>query len=305
MPSFSFAQMAKSAPPPQTPRQALLEVLKSGGSKAVLMRHLPEATKAALGSDGLPTLLPFETFGNITLHANSSADMNGVQFFEAGPVLMRAGDPADPNAGVIELRIDNDDLNGDQDDMQLSLIASGNEPSMAFVEMPQLGLHMKQEQGIWRFEEVDLTMRYKLGDPAFIKSMADFNQESNQMFGQSAVEMASAMEQEYAQQHPEEGFTCSIDKLSAVGAGKESMPDTLVKFAEQRGYKLQLNDCSATTFKIAAVSENKNARIYCTDQSGKVRFSTDGSAQNCFANGKPAESEQGTGIGVIAPATKQ
>ena len=94
---------------PQTPRQALLEILRSP-DKATLEKHLPDAAK------GLVEKSPWgqQMFVGISAASGTSgASHEGLEYFESGPVLMRYEDPKTQQR--MEITLENDDFSGDQD----------------------------------------------------------------------------------------------------------------------------------------------------------------------------------------------
>src|SRR5438270_11833093 len=120
-------QSSKAPPPiqPQTPRQVILEVVTAKDTKGI-ERHLPEATRKfwAARLSTLPSVLASGIL--MTMAAVQASDSEGtgvsveypkpnpnLEVFQAGPVLVRERDPQ--TRSVAELRIDNDDLSGDED----------------------------------------------------------------------------------------------------------------------------------------------------------------------------------------------
>src|SRR5690349_18284368 len=85
----STGTAAREAAQPQTPRQAVIEILKSKDDSAV-MRHLPEATKKKMKELGPATPAGFDLPSTLGAGAQitAQAERNGskVDIEEAGPV---------------------------------------------------------------------------------------------------------------------------------------------------------------------------------------------------------------------------
>ena len=294
--SLGSAQTAKTSVSPQTPRQAIIEVITSRDSGA-LERHLPEATKKYWAShlNQFPMM-----FAQGALVAMAGAGANGVmvknpepnpnfQTFSAGPVLVR---DRDPQSGTItELRIDNEDYNNDEDSIDLSFHTSGQDIALPF-EMPNVRVNMKREAGIWRFEEVDFTTKLALGDLAFVKQTLSEQAGQAQLMAIDAVQSVAASESEYLQRAGGKNYSCSLSQL----APKEDKSDTAqslnasVNLIEAKGYKIQLSDCTASSFHASAVPQQSGQPFFCADQSGAIRKSNKGIA-DCFAAGEPVHDD--------------
>jgi len=152
---FANAQVAKIVPP-QTPRQAILEVITAKDNTAI-ERHLPEATRKFWASrlSSLPSMLSQGLA--MTLAASRGADFEGagvtgisvinpkpdpnLETFQAGPVLLRYREPR--TQFVQELRVDQDDLNGDEATLELSPHQTSAEgEDAAPLQFPNIRLHI-------------------------------------------------------------------------------------------------------------------------------------------------------------------
>src|SRR5579864_2302622 len=103
----SLAQSPGPAPKPETARQALIEMITKGGDS--LRKHLTLEVQDLLKSSNKNPAM-FDSF----------KPEPGMETFEAGDVLLAYGDPK----GVrYEVRIENDDLAGDEDTLLLSVHA--------------------------------------------------------------------------------------------------------------------------------------------------------------------------------------
>jgi hypothetical protein len=109
-----FAQTPVPAPPPQTAREALAEML-TGGEKG-LMKHLTvEAQEFLNKSESNRGAADF----SLMIHGLQSQTSSGIQAFPTGSTFLVVNEPAQHKK--FEVHVDNDDLNGDQDVLELSL----------------------------------------------------------------------------------------------------------------------------------------------------------------------------------------
>src|ERR1051326_5584510 len=276
--SLSFAQATRPSVPPQTPRQALLEVIKAKDPAAAIERHLPELTKkywaahlkdvpsimgAAIGSAMAGSVLADDGVG-----FDMATSSSGFETFTAGSVLLRDRDAR--SGTVAELRIDSDDFAGNEDTMDLSLHVTGTdgEPVPLPIQPPTVRLTMKLELGVWRFEEVDFTSRLPLADLAFVKQSARQQAGMNQLMITNTVNDVVAAETKYLQRNSGRGFTCSLAQLgpSDKQSDEAKMWDGTLLFAQKKGYKLQLTDCTASGFHVDALPQQSGQPFFCADQ---------------------------------------
>lgn len=132
----SWAQQAGSAP--QTARQALLEMFFSK-EPGTLVKHLPTATQAALEKSGaLANLQQYSLMMN-----QLQASGQKLQTFETGSLLLVT---EDPKAGQkVEVLVENDALNGEQDDIEVTFRVHKNGQAQATPFLPQMTFSMKEE----------------------------------------------------------------------------------------------------------------------------------------------------------------
>jgi hypothetical protein len=136
------ALCAQTQPPSQTARQALLEMFfnKTPGT---FEKHLPEATRTALHkADAQAAYSLLQGFSTMTAQLNANGAQ--LQTFEAGPILLIAEDQR--NQSKMEIIVERDDLQGDEDEIEVTFHAyrSGQEQN-SFL-MPRLTFVMNQEQ---------------------------------------------------------------------------------------------------------------------------------------------------------------
>jgi hypothetical protein len=235
-----------------------------------------------------------------------------LQTFDSGPVLFTYTEPA--KHSKYEVRVDNDDMAGDQDDVQLSIheIRDGQEQETDFGFMSaQFTVSLKQEKGIWRVNNINVGLDLKVGSAEFFKKTFLRDEEKRatgmglvasaggasakdsapvvNMPPEQVVLMLAFAESSYANQHPETGFTCS---LTALAESTQLMGvDRQVSTGVYNGYRFNLSGCEgkpAGSFQITAepVGATAGAKAFCTDATHNVRFSEDGKGASCLSFGK-------------------
>jgi hypothetical protein len=114
----------------------------------------------------------------------------------------------------------------------------------------------------------------------------------NQYRAVRSIRGLSLAEHGYAVEHPDAGFTCDIDDL-----GQRGLVDRVLASGTKAGYHFELR-CSqsgskkATAYTIAAAPTRPGTTgLYalCTDQSGEIWYSENGSTSDCLANHRPIE----------------
>jgi hypothetical protein len=312
------AQQKTPASPPQTARQALIEMI-TGGSEGV-KRHLTVEMQKTLEASGKDSADEFDVLSQIK---SAGADF---QVFETGQVLLSAADPKSNEK--MEVHVENDDLSGDTDNIDLSFhqFRDGVEQEIPFTGLlSRFTVGLKRQANIWRLNELSINLKVPLGDPKLLEK-AGSNMPG--MFGgkiglgtsasskrgtprelpmEQAITMVAFAEGIYATQHPETGFTCALSDLGKFNL--LNLDERIFKGEAYKGYKFSLSGCQgkpAETFHVVAepVSLAGGAKAYCTDATRNVRTSDDGSGSTCLMAGKlsrPSETE-GVGVHVLSPS---
>ncbi len=301
--SSLYAQQAKIQ---QSPRQALIEMFFSGG-QAAFETHLPDATKLALVKAGAMRFgVPM--LGSLGFHGNGQ--VGGLQIVEAGPILAWSRDPR--TGEKFQVNIDTDDLMGDQAELALSFHTFKGEVEDAMTTFyPKVNLKMALQGGVWKLKEIGLGLRLPLDDPEFLKALTQTFQKQESatsgMLVANDLGILQNAEVKYRALHPEHGFTCSLQDLAIVrfGHGNSSalVLDRALASGTKDGYKFAIGGCGSppvTSFEITAVPLQAGKPALCADQSGSVKYSADGQAENCVANGQPWEGQRATGFGAVA-----
>ncbi len=119
-------------------------------------------------------------------------------------------------------------------------------------------------------------------------------------FGSDAGALAAfrkilAAETTYAATYPAGGYTCTLSDLDGFGAAEANEHQAMLissglASGKHQGYGFSLSGCSgapAASFRLIAapIGESYGRRAFCTDQSGAIRSSADGSAATCVTSG--------------------
>jgi len=299
--AFLFSQTQAPAPPPQTPRQALIEMITGGQAGA--MKHLTVEMQKSLQGEGKNSpLAQLATFDQIR------AGSSDFQVFETGQVLLSASDPK--NNEKFEVHVDGDDLNGDTDNMDISFhqFRDGTEQDIPYATMlSRFTVGMKKQENVWRLNELSINIKVPLGDPKLLEKFgsgmgtgmvggkiggsASAKQEPRELSPRETITMVAFAESSFARSHPETGFTC---KLSDLAKSNPFNLDPRIFTGEPfQGYKFTLSGCQdkpSGSFRLVAepVIAAAGGKAYCTDATTNVRSSDDGLGSSCIASGKPA-----------------
>jgi hypothetical protein len=311
----AWAQPADDSGSPQTARQALLEMFFSK-TPGTFAKHLPSATLMTLATSGaLTTMQQYSVIA-------SQVQAKGKNFetFETGSLLLVAQDPL--SGQRFEIKIDHDSLRGDEDNIDLSFQTYKDKQPQKTPFLPRMTLGMKMESGIWKLNEIQITVRVPLADPDFLKGMTEalkargtaaapaagslqpVNQASTTTLGSDASVLAAMQsilqaENTYSANYRTIGYTCTLSDLDGFGGGAPNehqamlIPSGLAS-GKKYGYVFTLSGCTgapATSFHLVAAPaiNNLGRRALCSDQTGAVRFSADGNAATCLASGAPVQ----------------
>ena len=306
--SFLFSQTQAPAAPPQTPRQALIEMINGGQAGA--MKHLTVEMQKSLKENGQFAALD-------QLRATSS----DFQVYETGPVLLATTDPKSHEK--FEVHVDSDDLSGDTDNIDISFhqFRDGVEQDVPYTAMlSQFTVGMKKQENIWRLNEISINIKVPVGDPKLLEkfgsgmgtgmfgakvggvSASGKPEKPRDMAPREAVQMLGMSESMFARTHPEVGFTCTLADLAKPNL--LNVDPRIFSGEPYRGYKFSLSGCQdkpSGSFHLVAepVSPAGKAKAFCTDATNNIRSSDDGLGASCLASGKLATSgvEDGAWVG--------
>jgi hypothetical protein len=292
---MSFTVLAQTrqtpaSPPPQTPRQALLEMF-FGTSPNHLEKHLPEIAKKAFRQLDTPGSQGFLAPVSMIL-AEVRGTGSTFQTFDTGPVLLLTEEPQTQRK--FEIAVEQDNLVGEENQIDLSfhMYRQGRQETIPVI--PRLTFLMKTEAGIWRLNEIALSVRMPLADPDFmkglVKDLKKQQQGSNQAMANSSLRMIVAAEGKFHEEHSERGYTCSLAELARRGPDETpgmALDPGLVS-GKKNGYIFALTGCDALHYKVAAepASAAAGQHAFCADESGEIKFASDGKATTCLSRGK-------------------
>jgi hypothetical protein len=301
-----FSQTQAPAPP-QTARESLVEML-TGGEKG-MTKHLTVEVQELLKK-------PANKSAATIFQAMQQQAGTGMQAFPTGATLFVINEPSQHKK--FEVHVDNDDLSGDQDILQLSFHSfhDGQEEAAVGDEWglmsSRVTVTMQKQQNVWRLSNVGVGIELPLGDPEFLKKMFSMGSEGKatgmgvvapsvhteitpfqpaEFDPAGTVMMLGFAERSFANRHPDRGFTCSLSDLSEAGRGYGLDPQ--LASGSYMGYKWSVSGCEgkpAGSFQIIAepITQGRGAKAVCTDATGNVRISEDGRGSTCLTSGKLA-----------------
>ena len=301
-------------PAPQTPRQALIEMI-NGGEQAV-KKHLTVEIQQMIhdleqkksdGKDTGATAAGFGLPGMIGGNLGFPVFGKDLKTFDAGNVFLSYKDQGEQQ--VVEVHVEGDDLRGDEDDLQLSihLLQDGQEIEIPY--MPNITIGMKKQEGIWRINSVGGSLKATIGDPKFFLAISKMQHEEKVSARKAAtatrpepriqdvstaMNMLSFAESMYARQHPDIGFTCNLaDLLNSKedGSSFTGMLDPQIATGTANGYRYSISGCEtkpAEIFHLVAepLVQGGGAKAYCVNATRILRASDDGRGSTCLASGR-------------------
>ncbi len=283
------------------------------------VKHLPAATVSALEKSGaLATLQQYSA-----LAGQFQTKGKTFETFETGPVMLAA---EDTQAGQkFEMTVENDSLQGDEDDIEVSFQTYKEKQLQRAPYMPRMTFAMKMEADVWKLNEIRVTIRLPLADPDFLKSitegmkakatasaatptqplihtpMTTFDADASVL---TAMRTILTAETTYSSTYGRVGYTCTLSDLDGFGGGEPNEHQAMLiasglASGKKYGYVFTLSGCAgtpATSFRLVAApapagygGNNFGRRAYCSDQSGAIRSSADGNSATCLATGTPAQ----------------
>lgn len=279
--TLAFSQTAST---PQTARQALIEMF-FGTGPSHLEKHLPDATRSTLkkmsSANGMSALDEFSMFAS----EMKSGD-NKFQTYETGPLLLSAEDPR--GGDKVEISVERDDLAGDEDQIEVALHITKNYKEEALPFVPRFTFSMAQQADVWRLNEVDVTVKVPLADPAFLQTLEDRQRNQNEQMTMFAMQSIVQAEKGYfAAQNT---YACSLNALSGGGNGTDRrayLYDRRLADGHQYGYVFAISNCDPSHFKVVAEPDvaGSGGRAFCSDEGGAVRAAADGKAATCLSSG--------------------
>lgn len=301
----------------QTARQALLEMFFSK-TPGTFAQHLPAVTIAALEKSG--ALASLQQYSVMATHMQTEGD--NLRTYDTGSVLLSAVNPK--TGDRVEVTVENDALHGDRDDIEMAFHISKNGKEESTPYMPQMTFSMKQEERVWKLNEISVTVHLPLADPTLLKAITEkmspqaagaqitssptafsSHPETPSQTGGSDAMVLAAMrtiltaENTYAARYPNVGFTCSLSSLDGFGSGEPNEHQAMLinsglAGGKRYGFVFTLSECRgtpATAFRLTAAPNGNvfGRKAFCSDQTGKIQSSDGGNAAACVASGTPVE----------------
>lgn len=283
----AIAQNSLSAPP-QSARQALIEMLMGKGADDFI-RHLPnDARKALIRKGETPessTVLRIAT----AVH-EIAGSAGSIKTFDEGPDILTSEDPN--NHEKIEVAVERENLLGEEDEIELSFHSYRNGQPQALPVIPSLIFRLKQEDEIWRLTEAVVSARIPLSDPDYLVGLRKQQNEANESAVQMRISLIAQAETGYAAAHSDLGYTCSLSSLFP-GWAREGAPAAfaVVTKEESNGYRFSLTGCTgkpATKYRLAVIpiDESSEMNAFCMDQSGRLKSIAAAESSNCPERGE-------------------
>jgi hypothetical protein len=293
-PQATTAKGQPTPPPPQTARQALLEMFVAPKPGA-FEKHLPEITRTTLLHGGDPAKSDvLREFVNFSAGFNSNR--KNLETFDDGPILLSM-EPS-PGEERVEIAVERDDLMGDADEIELSIRAykQGQQESLPVV--PRATFTMKQENEVWKLSELAVTFRVPLADEEYLKGLKKRQDEAAENSAIAAVRTLNTAEITYAATYSDRGYTCNLAELGGLGkqpaADHAMLIDTILASGQRDGYKFSISGCDSRPsgkYQATAAPDDPNSglRAFCSDEAAVVKYAADGTAATCLASGTPVQ----------------
>lgn len=293
---------AQAPPPPQTARQALIEMF-FGTAPNHLEKHLADVTRNSLkrmsGSNGMTVLEEFSSFSNMLKTGGTK-----LETFDTGPTLLQAEEVE--QGEKVEITVEGDNLSGDEDQIELSLHVTKDSSEQKLPFIPHFTFVMKTEADVWRLNEISVNVRIPLADPDFLKNIEQQNGKENEQGAQWGVQNIIGAENSYHAAHGV--FACSLSELGAKGKqsnGQAATPTGLfgdLTTGKHAGYIYAISSCDGAQYKLVAEPEvpDSGQRAFCSDESGAMRAASDGKATTCLSSGETIAEGHATAVVAMA-----
>jgi len=290
---------AQDQSPPQTARQALIEMFM-GKTEDAVTRHLPDSARKTLAHNGdeasVFSVLRIPMYGRQMIFRGGT-----VQTFDDGPAIL----VNEPNQDQrIEVAVERDGVAGDTEEIELSVhfYRDGQEQWLSVI--PRLTFVLQQQKTIWRLVDFTAAARVPLGDAAYLHGLKQQQIENDEYAAKMRVDSIVGAEAEYAERHPDRGYTCGISTLFAPQPAEDASDDAPAapqlfdpggSSPEWSGYRFKLSGCEgspASKYEITAVplDADSGAKTFCADESATVRALAAGKVSACFTQGEVVSS---------------
>jgi hypothetical protein len=211
----SPAQDRNPAPPPQTARQALIEMFLGSDADA-LAKHLPENARHTLIRRGETSETSMVQRMSLLIRQMSGQGEH-IETFDIGPTLLASEKDEGKEKVKTEVLVERDSFMGENDEIELSIHMYRNGQPEFLPLIPQLIFSMTQEKEIWRLTEIMLAAHVPLTDPDYLKGIRKQTDEMDENMASRRISMIASAEIRYSSNHPDRGYTCALTGLFGQG----------------------------------------------------------------------------------------
>jgi TonB family protein len=286
----------------QTARQALIEMF-FGQAPGHLEKHLPDVTRKAFeGLSGGESQSYLKAFASLAAQARNGKEQ--LETYDTGTTLVAVTTPTGSSYDKVELTVEADSLSGDEDQIELAIHVSraGKEEALPFI--PRFTFTMKMEAEVWRLNEISVSLRFPLADPAFLNSLLERQRSQNEQM--TIYSMRSVVTAQTSYQSANSAYACTLSALGNTGkqpAGRHSyLYDTQLVSGKKNGYVFAISACDSTHYQLVAEpAAGSGQRAFCADESGDLRASSDGKGVTCLSSGEIVAKTPAVGISEATP----
>ena len=285
--------------PPQSARQALIEMFLAKDDEAFI-KHLPDDAKKALIHAGETSdtsmILKFATLGREFTKPNDKTET-----FDTGALILTS---ALGERERVEVNVERDSLMGENDEIELSIHYLKDGQQQAMVVIPDLIFTFRQEKEVWKLVELTAAAHFPLTDPDYLKGLRKQQNDETEQQARNRMNVIAGAEMGYMGKHPDRGYSCSLTALFAPEPDAD--PNEIVSSdpgqgePQWYGYSFSLAGCEGnppSKFQVLAtpLDTDGGLQAFCTDQAGTLKSIASARASNCFKRGKPvSDPTQGT-----------
>ena len=291
-PSTQTPAQIPTSPPPQTARQALIEMFL-GKNAEDFAKHLPEDAQRALIRKGetaeTSVVLRISAIGRQMV-----AQGEHVETFAEGPTILVSEQRNGHER--IEVMVEHDSYLGEEDEIELSVHVYQDGEPQSLPIVPRLIFALKYEKEIWRLAEVTIAAHVPLTDLDYLQGLRKQQDEANDAAVQMRMRLIVGAETGYAAKHPDRGYICALPTLfmpdpSDSARGGVGFFDPAQGSEESNGYRFALTGCDGTPaskyrLTAAPVDSDPGLKTFCSDESGTLKFVTGGKSSTCFSRGQ-------------------
>src|ERR1043166_1329951 len=251
--SVVASAQTQQTPPPQTARQAVLEMLL-GKNPNAFQKHLPENAIDIFGKTDSGLLAMFNQQISV-IQRQALNENKQFETFDVGPFLLVSDVTQGKHQVRTEIAVDRDDLSGDEDQIELSLHVYKDGVLNKIPVVPNLIIDMKEEKDIWRLSQLTLAIHVPLSDPDYVQGIAeDMRKTRQRMVEYGAISSLNTIKvAELARQKKNLAYTCN---LAEVGKGLEQENGEsgggMAGVDIKKDYVFKITDCSSSSLHITA-----------------------------------------------------